>query len=228
MIIDMHTHIVPEHFPVADGRPSALAWPSMQPTDAGASAMVINGKTFRLFRDVCWNTANRVADLPRLGTEQQVLSPLPELLMYQLHPQDGADMARYLNETIAAMVDSEPDSFHGLGTVPLQDVELAIAELRYIKALGLLGVEIRSNVEGTNLGDATLRPVFKEAEALGLAVFVHAYNPTFKDRLPNVSPDIANNAVGFPAEIALAGASLIWDGVLADCPDLRVCMSHGG
>ena len=66
------------------------------------------------------------------------------------------------------------------------------------------------------------------AEAVGLAVFVHAYRPTFADRLAHLPGALGGATTGFPIESGLAGASMIWGGLLEECPDLRLCMSHAG
>ncbi len=228
MIIDMHTHIVPQDFPFAPERPSGDAFPSMAPKDDERSTIMIGGREYRTVRDVCWDAPKRAAEMTGEGTDKQALSPLPELLMYHLDPRDGADLARHLNETIAAMVDAEPDRFYGLGSAPMQDIELAVAELRVIKELGLHGVEIRSNIEGASLGEDRFRPFFREAAALGLAVFPHANRPTFADRLAHIPAVVADAPLGFPIESGLAGASIIWSGLLEELPELRVCISHGG
>ena len=228
MIIDMHCHIVPESFPLKANRPSGDAFPILQPTDSGAD-MMIAGAKFRSFRDTAWDATKRVEDMPNIGVDKQVVSPLPELLMYHLDPADGAELASHLNEHIAGMVREQPDRYYGLGSVPLQDVELAVAELQRVKDLGLNGVEIRTNIEGQNLGDPKFRPFFREAAKLDLAVFVHASRATFMDRLTDVPGAVgAEAALGFGVECGLAGASLIWGGVLAELPNLRICMSHGG
>ena len=228
MIIDMHTHIVPKDFPFLADRPSGDAFPSMAPKDDERSTIMIGGEEYRTVRDVCWDAPKRAAEMGSQGTDKQVLSPLPELLMYHLDPKDGADLARHLNETIAGMVAAEPERFYGLGSVPMQDVELAVAELGVIKELGLHGVEIRSNIEGRSLGEERFRPFFNEAAALDLAVFPHANRPTFADRLAHIPPIVADAPLGFPIESGLAGASIIWSGLLEELPDLRICISHGG
>lgn len=222
MIVDMHCHIVPEDFP---GLPDL---PVMQHVGDGAD-MMIAGKKFRSFRDTAWDAGKRIDDMPNIGVDKQCVSPLPELLMYHLEPPEGAALASHLNETIAAMVKQHPSHYYGLGSVPMQDVELAVAELSRVKELGLQGIELRTNIEGQNLGDPKFRPVFREAAGLGLAVFVHANKPTFLDRLADAPAALgADAALGFGVECGLAGASLIWGGVLAELPELRICMSHGG
>jgi aminocarboxymuconate-semialdehyde decarboxylase len=231
MNIDMHTHIVPENFPPVGSRAAGDLWPRMEPQpDDGSgfarSNVIISGRNFRTVLDRCWSTDRRIAEMPDLGIDRQVLSPMPELLAYRLEPGDGQALGRHLSETIVRMVDANPDRFYGLGAVPLQDVELAAKELSHLKGLGLPGVEILSNIQGLSPGDPKFLPFFKEAESLGMAVFIHSQHPTFTDRI--VGPGAWVNAVGFPTEAALAATSLIGGGTLEACPDLRVCISHGG
>jgi aminocarboxymuconate-semialdehyde decarboxylase len=223
MIIDMHCHIVPEDFP---GIPNL---PVMQHLGDGNADMMIGGKKFRSFRDTAWDAAKRIEDLPNIGVDKQVVSPLPELLMYHLDSADGSKLASHLNETIGIVVREHPEHYYGLGSVPMQDAELAVSELTHVKELGLSGVEIRTNIEGQNLGDMKFRPFFREAARLDLAILVHANKPTFADRLSDAPGALgADAAIGFGIECGLAGASLIWGGVLAELPELRICMSHGG
>ena len=127
--------------------------------DDERSTIMIGGQEYRTVRDVCWDAPKRSAEMQGEGTDKQVLSPLPELLMYHLDLKDSADLAHHLNETIAAMVAAEPDHFYGLGSAPMQDTPSAVAELRVIKELGLHGVEIRSNIEGRSLGEEQFRAI---------------------------------------------------------------------
>jgi len=114
----------------------------------------------------------------------------------------------------------------GLGTLPLQAPDLAVQELtRCVKELGFAGVQIGSNVDGKNLDDPALFPVFQAAAELGAAVFVHPWEMLGKERMPRYwLPWL----VGMPAETALAVCSLIFGGVLERLPRLRIAFAHGG
>ena len=228
MIIDVHTHIVPEHFPAGKGRLSGDAWPLMEHgrSKPGTADVMIAGENYRTVDDQCWSSVRRVSDIATQGIDRQVVSPMPRLLDYAIDARDGRDLARYLNETIAELVKSDPDHFYGLGSVPLQDVGLAVRELEGVKALGLHGVEITTHINGVSPGDPRFLPFWKEVERLGLCVFVHGQNPTFGERL--VGPAYLENAIGFPMENALAAASVVTSGLMEECPGLRVCFSHGG
>jgi aminocarboxymuconate-semialdehyde decarboxylase len=225
--IDIHTHIVPEHFPPHARAGTDVAWPSMVPAQPCHRHVMLSGKVYRTVPDTSWDTTRRSADMDRLRVDRQVLSPMPELLSYWLDGEDGAALSRYLNEQIAAMVARAPNRFFGLGTVPLQDVDRAIAELEHLMgALGLAGVEIGTNIDGVVLGDLALEPFFAAAERLGAAIFVHPLRPCGMERL--VGPPLLQQVLAFPGETGLAAASLLTSGTFARHPRLRIALSHGG
>ena len=225
--IDIHTHIVPEHFPPYARAGTDVAWPSMVPAQPCHRHVMLSGKVYRTVPDTSWDTAQRSADMDRLRVDRQVLSPMPELLSYWLDGEDGAALSRYLNEQIAAMVARATNRFFGLGAVPLQDVDRAIAELEHVMGpLGLAGVEIGTNVDGVVLGDPALEPFFAAAERLGAAIFVHPLRPCGMERL--VGPPLLQQVLAFPGETGLAAASLLTSGTFARHPRLRIALSHGG
>lgn len=228
MIIDVHTHMVPEHFPPVGSRRAGNRWPMMDHVEPGKANVMIAGRNFRTVLDRCWDMPRRLREMdePDYAVDRQVLSPMPELLTYGLEPQDGLDLARYLNEVLIRMVEQAPERFYALGSVPMQDVALATAELQRIKSAGLHGVELLSNVNGKSLGEPEFLPFFQEAASLGVPIFVHAQHPTFMDRV--VGPPFLQNAVGFPIEGALGIASIITGKVMDACPTLRLAFSHGG
>jgi aminocarboxymuconate-semialdehyde decarboxylase len=155
-----------------------------------------------------------------------VLSTVPVLFAYQADPRRGADLARLLNDHIAALCLGYPRRFVGLGTVPMQDPQLAIRELdRCVRELGLAGIEIGSNVNGRNLSDPALFPVLARAEELGACVFVHPWDMLGQERMQKYwLPWL----VGMPAELSLAICSLIFSGTLQRLPRLRILFAHGG
>lgn len=226
-IIDVHTHVVPEHFPAYLGHVAGAPWPSTVPAHACHRHVMVSGQVYRTVSHQCWSCSVRLSDMDRQGVEHQVLSPMPELLSPWLEPADGRALCRYLNETIAAMVAEAPQRFTGLGAVPLQDVPAAIDELDHLlHVTGLAGVELPGNVNGTPLGDARFKPFFEAAAEWGAAVFVHPLRPSGMDRL--VGPAALEQVLAFPGEIGLCGASLVTSGRLAELPSLRVALSHGG
>jgi aminocarboxymuconate-semialdehyde decarboxylase len=148
------------------------------------------------------------------------------MFSYWARPEDAHDLSRLLNDHLAEVVARFPKRFVALGTLPMQATDLAIRELeRCVKKLGFPGVQIGSHVNGYNLDHPTLFPIFKAAERLGAAIFVHPWDMLGKDRMASYwLPWL----VGMPAETCLAICSLIFGGVLERLPNLRVCFAHGG
>ena len=85
----------------------------------------------------------RLKDMDRQGIDIQAVSPAPQQTYYWTEPKMGAELARQVNERLADIVAKWPERFVGLGTVPLQDPDMAVSELEYcVKKLGMRGVEI--------------------------------------------------------------------------------------
>jgi len=224
--IDVHTHVVPEQFPVYAGKGVDVPWPSMAEAHACHRHVMISGKVYRTVADGCWSVPRRLEAMGQMRVERQVLSPMPELLSYWLPLEDARVLVRFINDDIAAMVARGGERFIGLGGVPLQDVDAAIRELEYVVgALRFAGVEIASHVNGVPIGDARFAPFFAACERMGAAVFVHALHPAGRERIVG---KFSEQAVCFPGEIALAAASMITGGMAARHPALRIAFSHGG
>ena len=168
----------------------------------------------------------RLADMDAMGVDIQVVSPnILHQCTYGVDPAEGLRLERLNNDYMAEMVAKAPDRLIGIASVPLQDAELAIKELdRAILDLKLRGVVVASRVNEMELGDPALRPFWKRAEALQVPVFVHpAGNPD-----PRLRRHSLLISLGQPLEEAYAQTSLIYDGVLDDCPNLKIAFAHGG
>ena len=221
--IDIHTHILPEKLP--DLGPGFVR---IEPSSPGRARMTIDGKLFREIESNCWDAEARLkecdGDRARVGV--QVLSTVPVMFSYRAEPRRALELSKILNDHIAGLQAARPRRFVGLGTLPMQEPRLAIAELeRCVRELGLAGIEIGSNVNGANLDSPELFPVFEAAEALGAAVFVHPWEMIGKERTTRYwLPWL----VGMPAETSLAICSLIFGGVLERLPKLRIAFAHGG
>jgi aminocarboxymuconate-semialdehyde decarboxylase len=183
--------------------------------------LLVSGRVRFTARAVWFDAEQRLAASAASGVDAEVISPFPPLLNYALLAGPGQDLARWVSEYIASLCAAFPGRFYGLGTVPLQDPDLAASELAGIAGLGLAGVEIASNVGGVSLGDPRFGGFFAEAERLRMAVFVHAM-PAPSDRLPG--PAVATFGVG--VEGSLAAAAIITGGVAEKYPSLRLAFSH--
>jgi len=223
--VDLHTHILPRDWPDLRERYGEGEWVRMEHTPA-CCRMMIGDRCFREVKPNAWDPEVRLAECDKAGVTVQVLSTVPVMFSYGARPQQTLDLARLLNDHIAGVRDDYPDRFVGLGTLPMQDAELAVRELeRCVHELGLPGVQIGSHVNGWNLDEPALFPVFEAAAAIGAAIFVHPWEMIGRERMPRYwLPWL----VGMPAETALAICSLLFGGVLDRLPDLRVAFAHGG
>jgi len=189
--------------------------------------VMIFGKVYRTVSDRCWDVGKRVADMEEMDVSLQVISPMPELLSYWMAPKAAAQLLRYINEQLAVMVSHSNGRLRAFGAVPLQDMDLAIAELRYLMGIpGFVGVELGSNINGRPIGSPEFEPFFEAAQELDASIFVHAIKPCGQDRL--VGPAQLQQALAYPTDVGLAAASVLTSGVLARYPRLRLAFSHGG
>jgi aminocarboxymuconate-semialdehyde decarboxylase len=170
----------------------------------------------------------RLADMDRMGIDIQAISPSPNQTYYWAPPDAGLEIARDVNDRLAEIVASHPDRFVALGTIPLQDSQLAVRELdRCVNELGMRGVEINPNVDGTELTDARLglEKFFARAEALGIVIFMHPIGYPQGERLVD---HYFNNVIGNPLDTTVAASHLIFDGVMDRHPKLKLVLPHGG
>lgn len=224
--IDVHTHILPRDIPrwkEKFGYGGFITLDHHKP--CRARMMKDDGHFFREIEDNCWSAEKRIEESDAFGVSVQVLSTVPVMFSYWARGADGLAISEFLNDGIAETVEKFPKRFVGLGTVPLQDTNLAIRELERCKKIGLAGVQIGSNVNQLNLGEAQFFEFFAACEELSMAVFVHPWEMMGEREMQKYwLPWL----VGMPAETSRAICSLIFSGVLERLKNLRICFAHGG
>jgi aminocarboxymuconate-semialdehyde decarboxylase len=224
--IDIHTHILPKNIPKWKekfGYGGFITLDHHKP--CCARILKDDGKFFREIEDNCWSAERRIGECDSQNLNVQVLSTVPVLFNYWAKAEDCADTSKFLNDGIAEVVEEYPKRFIGLGTVPLQDTNLAIKELERCKEIGLVGVQIGSNVNQLNLGEPQFLDFFKACEELSMSVFVHPWDMLGEG---DIQKYWLPWLVGMPAETSRAICSLIFSGVLEKCNALRICFAHGG
>lgn len=224
--IDIHTHILPKDIPRWKDKFGYGGFITLEHhKPCCAKMMKDDGHFFREIEDNCWSAERRIEECDAQNVNVQVLSTVPVMFSYWAKANDGAEISKVLNDGIAEIIGKFPKRFIGLGTVPMQNANLAIRELERAKEIGLVGVQIGSNINQLNLGDSQFFEFFAACEELGMAIFVHPWEmPGEKDMSKYWLPWL----VGMPAETSRAICSLIFSGVLEKLKNLRICFAHGG
>ena len=226
--IDIHAHLVPRSlWQAVDARRDWYGF-RHEPGD-GLGTMLGNGKRTQFNSPkVRFTPEERLKDMDAQGVDVQVVSIHTPFFAYHLDPPQGRQLAREVNDEIAAMTKQWPTRFAGLATLPVQDVQAAIDELeRAVTVLGLKGAELDTLVNGDNWDEPKFLPLFKAAEAMGAVLFFHP-QPQHNFMLQRTSRHGLFNSLGVIVEDAIVVAILIFGGVLDACPALRVCIAHGG
>ncbi len=203
MRIDVHAHFLPE------------SCSDLMPSGSGRNPF---GPAANL-KDDPSNLDFRMQKMDERGVDIQLVSG-PNWLQ-----NADPDQCHRLNDAIAEAIDGN-DRFSGLASIPMQEPEVAAAELeRCVKELGFRGLEMLTHVNGENLDGERFAPLYRKMEELDVPAFIHPNNVLGADRLTSY---FLNNLIGNPTDTSVAVASLIFGGVLAEMPTLKFVLSHGG
>lgn len=172
----------------------------------------------------------RLEAMDEAGITLQALSPNPLTYLHHIPADNAVDYCRRHNDELAAIVAGHPDRFVGFASLPMQDVDAAIVELRRaVTDLGLVGGYIGTDF-GMHLDDARLDPFYAACVELDVPLFLHPApsgldGPLRDDRMRRFDLDLV---VEFSYEETIAAAMLTFGGVTRRHPDLDICLSHGG
>ena len=222
----MHTHIIPPHVPKFAEKFGYGGFVFLDHHKEGKARMLIDNKFFREIKSNCWDEKLRISEYEQFNTSVQVICTIPVMFSYWAKPTDTLAVAEFLNDHIAEIVQKNPKNYIGLGTLPMQDTELAVKELeRCKKELGLVGIQIGSNINQKNLNEPQFFPIFEACQELDMAVLVHPWDMMGKQDMEKYwLPWL----VGMPAETSRAICSFIFGGVFEKLPQLRVAFAHAG
>jgi aminocarboxymuconate-semialdehyde decarboxylase len=225
MTYDVHAHCIPSaliDLLKVDGHRFGI---EVFTDEKGLNALFAGRVKAGPLRPFLTDRVGRLETMDRAGIDIQILSSWIDMTAYALEGRGGATYSRRLNELLAEEAASAPDRFLALATAPLQTPEAAAEEMRYaIGELGMVGVEIATTVDGTDLDQASLDPFWVAAAELSCPILIHPYQPLAGVEWRNN----LDNLIGRPAETTLAIGNLMLSGVFDRHPDLKIVLVHGG
>jgi aminocarboxymuconate-semialdehyde decarboxylase len=225
-VIDVHWHHVPQTFAdlVIAGKVPVAG--RVVTSGDGASTVLLDNGFKQTLPASLTDPATIRADMDAAGVDVVAASIAPPMSHLDVDPDLGLTVSRAINDAFAELADGFDGRVLPLGNLPLQDVDLAIGELRRITDdYGFKGVQVGSNIGGKNLGDESHFRFWEEVRERDLFVFSHGVNPVGGDRLKEHQ---LHNFVGLPIDTAVSVGSMVFNGVYERLPGLKVCYSHGG
>jgi len=172
-----------------------------------------------------WSAEEHVAAMDRLGIAISLLS----ISSPGVHLDGGAatrERAREVNEAGRRAVVDHPGRFGLFASLPLPDVDAAMAEIAYCcDRLDVAGFAVLTNVGGTYLGDPTFRPVFDELDRRGARLFIHPTSPVCWEQTSLGRP---RPMLEFFFDTTRAVVDLILNGTVARHPAIEFLIPHAG
>lgn len=148
-------------------------------------------------------------------------------MVYWAKPEFGLKLSRTWNDASSTAHREHPDRFIGTMMLPLQDPAAALPEIeRAAKLPGMRALYMATHVNGRNLDDKPLWPVYEQCETLGLPILLHPLYPCGGERYGE--QHFLRNLLGNPYEVGIAAASLIFGGVMDAFPGLTVMLPQAG
>jgi predicted TIM-barrel fold metal-dependent hydrolase len=185
-------------------------------------------------RHLATDPRDRLKAMDRDRIERGLLFPSAGLYLPSVH-EDGyaAALCRAYNNWLYDYCAVDRKRLMGVGVIPVQDINLAIAEAhRTVKELGFKGVFVRPNpIKGRNIDDPYYDPLYRTIQELGVPLMVHEGSGAF---LPTAGADrfagqwFFTHTISHPFEQMLASLGLICQGTLERNPELQVVFLEAG
>jgi aminocarboxymuconate-semialdehyde decarboxylase len=226
MTIDVHAHYVPQ---------SLIAAAHQHGTDMGVR--VIDGaatpalefsygfKVRPFFPKLVETAEQRTAWLDSERIDRQLVATWPDIYAYGLPREQCVAWHALLNDTLAGWCDDNAGRFSFVASVPLPSAEDAATELVRAASLGAVAVMVSANVEGRNIGELALDPLWASATQHQMPVMIH---PMASAPMPRAAKFGLTQSVQYTFDTTLGVGSLIFSGVLDRFPSLTLVLSHGG
>ncbi len=204
--IDLHAHFLPPRY-----REAALAHGQAHPDGMPALPE--------------WDESDALAMMDNVGIAAAALSISSPGVEF-MPPPERAGLARAVNGDGAATVGRHPDRFALLATLPLPDVDAAIAEIDHAyDELGADGIGVHTHSDDVYLGDARLEPVMAALDERAAVVTIHPVSPCGWEQTAFGRP---RPMLEFLFDTTRAVVNMALSGVLTRHSNIRWVVPHAG
>jgi aminocarboxymuconate-semialdehyde decarboxylase len=239
--IDIHSHVVPSDVFGKAGRHG----PDITQEPGGPFVMRIGSFSWALPPNMSPESlddpAIRIEGLDSRGVDMAGISVTPPFYLYNIEPDLAASFSAAVNDSMAKYCSAYPDRLFFMATVPLGQVDAAVAELQRANGLGARGVSVGYNPCGRSLASEYFWPFYEAAETLGMPLFMHPEAlGQDSDNADKSSDDderydwhsliglMEGQLGGFLYGDTVSCGLLMLGGVFDSFPNLNVCITHGG
>jgi aminocarboxymuconate-semialdehyde decarboxylase len=231
MKVEVHGHIFPDFFPESLGAAGPYG-PEVTVMPDGARHMRIGpySANFRALSPeerATHEAPGRVAWMDERGIDKMLLTIAPVLYLYWAEPEIAIPYATLNNDLFAKFCSFAPSRLYFAATLPMQDVDASIEEIKRVASMGARAINIGTDdFGGRNLDDEAYWPLYQQLVDSNLPIFLHPFPLPMSDG----RPDKYNQSwvVGYIYQETNAFTHLTLGGVFDDFPSLQVYITHGG
>jgi predicted TIM-barrel fold metal-dependent hydrolase len=172
-----------------------------------------------------WSIEQSLSLMDANGISASVLS-LPDSASHAKRPE-ACQLARRINEQLAAIVSKHPRRFGAMATLPaLAATDGLLGEMAHaLDTLKLDGVATTTSTDDIYLGDAHYDPWFEEMNRRGVTLFVHPV-PAKASRSVNLGIDVS--ILEFMFDTTRMLTNMIFSGAKSRFSRIKIISTHGG
>lgn len=173
--------------------------------------------------------ALRLETMDRAGIDLSVLSVTTPGVQAECDAATAIRLARAANDALAEQVARHPTRYAGFAHLPLQDPEVAAAELeRCVRQLGFVGALINGQTCGQYLDADGFLPFWERVAALDVPVYLHPGQLADQPAMFAGRPELKGAVWAWTADTATHALRLVFGGTFTRFPNVRVILGHMG
>jgi predicted TIM-barrel fold metal-dependent hydrolase len=224
MTIDMHAHWSPPE--LIDVFRARTEPPMIYRNEDGAE-VIRTRRGEQAFEGMFDDLDTRLAEMDAHGITTGVLSLWgPHQWIERLPVAESVPAVQVFNDATSALCAENPGRFVAYGSLPMAEMDAAVAELDRIMALpGMIGAIVPANAFMTYADAEAFRPLLAAANRHKAALFIH-WGPRPGDDWPRTSADSDNfirrmGTLDMQASLSACTVTLTMTDLLDEYPDAR-------